>query len=344
MNVSELFRMPNMQIYPTMNCNLRCPYCLHEQYHDGKQFEGFPELPLFREIMLNASPTHFILLGGGEPLTTYGLIPFLQEFGRIGHRFTFITNLSVSKKRLKEVFTSCPKEYFGYCSVTHHFMSGINVETVIENCWLLREWGIPCVVNYVLVPEELECIPELAGRVTDSGFGVFFTPLFGKWGGREDPFPSAYTIDECLRGLDLITTRREALIFFDGVYSQGRMCRSGQDSLCWSYWRNGIEGLVAPCGQSTSKPIDIRTTYFVTGKRSLKTCPQEYCHQANILTANNAGVEDDIGDMTKLLNGDFSRLGVNGSIEFIRSIRNKGYRLYNEEKFEAVSKVSLDNN
>ncbi len=339
-NIHDLFKMPNMQIYPTMNCNLGCPYCLHGHYHDGKQFEGFLDLPLFRDIMLKAKPTHFTLLGGGEPLIAKNLISFLQEFGEKGHRFTFITNLSVPQKRIREVFTSCPREYFGYASVTHHFLSGIDVEKIIENCSLLSNLGIPLVVNYVLVPEELDRIKVLSEKVKEKGFSVFFTPFFGEWDGRKEPFPGAYTVEECIKCLDMITTRREALHFFDGVYSKGLKCRSGQDSLCWSYWKNGIEGMVAPCGQSTAMPIDIKETFFVTGDKTLKPCPQEYCHAGNIFTSWAGGAEDCIADTSKLLEGDSSALGIKGAIDFINWISDQGYRLYNEKKFQAVSTAS----
>ena len=62
--------------------------------------------------------------------------------------------------------------------------------------------------------------------------------------------------------------------------------------------------MVAPCGQSTAMPIDIKETFFVTGDKTLKPCPQEYCHAGNIFTSWAGGAEDCIADTSKLLEGD----------------------------------------
>lgn len=284
-NIHDLFKMPNMQIYPTMNCNLCCPYCLHGHYHDGKQFEGFLDLPLFRDIMLKAKPTHFTLLGGGEPLIAENLIPFLQEFGEYGHRFSFITNLSTPWPRIEELFTACPIDYYGFVVVSHHFISNITLEEIIRRCHLLREFGVDPYVLYVMAPDQLKRTNEYITRLNNEGFAAQTNPLMGFNLGRNERFPAAYTVDECLEILDMVTGKIDAVNIFGGVFSRGMPCRGGGDLVDWNFWFTEDPEKAAACCNGYSKPIDLRDTFLFTGKQELKTCNMEYCGGA--ISLNN---------------------------------------------------------
>ncbi len=335
--VEKLNAMPLMTIYPTMRCNLKCNYCVLKDYTlnagDADNID-FLKLPLFLKTIRNCPPTHF-QLSGGEPLLADGLDEFINDYGSLGHRFSFLTNLYFPMNRIKSFFNSFPKDYIGYLLISHHFQSGISIESIIERCLLLRDLGINHFINYVVTPDKFELIEGFTQKLQNNGINWILKPLYGKCSGREGRFPSAYTLEEDMRFLDMCTTRREAIELFDGVYATGTPCRGGAEHCTWSYWRYGTDGLVSPCCHGDGNPMPIEETFFVTGNTELKPCQLKYCAGA-LFAKNVSGMEEDYSGLPELIQGKVKPLGIENSMDFIRSVQARGLRLVNEDKFLAI--------
>ncbi len=338
--VEKLNAMPLMTIYPTMRCNLKCDYCILKDYLLGAGDAdniGFLKLPLFLKTIKNCSPTHF-LLSGGEPLMAEGLDEFINDYGSLGHRFSILTNLCFSTDRIKSFFNSFPKDYIGYLLISHHFQSGISIESVIERCLLLRNLGINHFINYVMIPYEFELIEGFTQKLQKNGINCILKPLYGEWSGREGRFPSAYTLEEDMRFLNMCTTLREAIELFDGVYATGTLCKGGAEHCTWSYWRYGTDGLVSPCCHGDGNPMPLEETSFVTGNTERKPCQLKYCAGA-LFAKSVSGMEEDYSGLPELIQGKVKPFGIDKIMDFIRSVQARGLRLVNKDKFLAIEEA-----
>ncbi len=339
MKVDELIQMPQVFIYPTMRCNLQCPYCcIGKQFRDQaklNKFEGFLNDPFFRKVITNCMPINFII-AGGEPTIAPGLIDFMEEFGEYGHRFSFITNLSTPWRRIQEVFTACQADYYGLVTVSHHFLSNISTEKIIRRCKLLREFGITPYVLYVMVPDQLKRIKEHITKLSNEGFAAQTSPLTGFNLGRSERFPAAYTVDESLEILEMVTGKIDAANVFGGVFSQGKPCRGGGDLIDWNFWFTEDLEKVAACCNGYSKSIDLRDTFLFTRKQKLKTCNMEYCSSAILLNNRFGNRKYDNGYIQRLVDGTARPIGQQTAIETTQRIIADGYELVNQEKFLEV--------
>ena len=155
--------MPTLFIHPTMRCNLECPYCTKVEYRKTPSEPDdfiFLENPLLLETLRQVGPTH-LLLSGGEPLLTPGLKEFIKEFGGMGHRFSFNTNLQLSLGEIESFFSDFPSEYFATLNISHHYLVGITYESVLERCQLLRKLCIDKFwINYLLMPGNFEDVTD----------------------------------------------------------------------------------------------------------------------------------------------------------------------------------------
>jgi len=337
MSVEELNAMPLMTIYPTMRCNLNCDYCILKKFRlhaSDPDTVNFLQLPLFRNTLQNCAPTHLIL-SGGEPMLADGLSTFIKDFGRIGHRFSLLTNLSFPIPRIKDFFDSFPCEYISYLLISHHFQSGIRIEDVIKRCLLLRQLEISHFINYVLLPGEFDRVSGFVAKLREHGINWIIKPLYGEWSGRQGRFPTAYTLDEDIEILSMCTTRREAIELFDGVYATGSLCRGGREHCVWSYWRYGIDGLVSPCCHGDGNPMRLEDTSFISGNPERSPCKLEYCAGA-LFSKFVSGMDEDCSGLPELIAGTAEPLGIERVMSFVREVQAKGLRLVNEEKFRRI--------
>lgn len=339
MNVNKLIQMPQVFIYPTMRCNIQCSYCcIGEQFRDQAKldkYEGFLNDPFFRETIKNSEPISFVITGG-EPTIAPGLVEFIREFGKYGHRFSFNTNFYSPMRKIEEIFTAGPIEYYGIVKVSHHFLYGLSIEELLHRCNSLRDMGINPYILYVMVPNELSRIKEYTSKLNDDGFAVQTNPLMGFNLGRKERFPGAYTVDECLEIFNMATGKVDATIIFGGVYSLGKPCRGGQDLIDWNFWFTEDSEKGAPCCNGYSKPIDLRDTFLFTGKQGLKPCNMEYCGGATLLSNRFGNREYDDGYFQRLVDGTARPVGPEASIETVCRIIDDGYKLVNQEKFLEV--------
>ncbi len=348
MNVDKLIQMPQAFIYPTMRCNLQCPYCcIGEQFRDQaklNKYEGFLNDKFFQKAISNCIPIHF-MIGGGEPTTAPGLIDFMKKFGEYGHRFSFITNLSTPWRRIKEVFTACPANYYGFVVVSHHFISNITFEEIIRRCHQLREFGVTPYVLYVMAPDQLKQTKEYIAILNNEGFAVQTNILMGFNLGRNERFPAAYTVEECLEVFNMTTGKIDAVNIFGGVFSQGTLCRGGGDLIDWNFWFTEDTEKAAACCNGYSKSIDLRDTFLFTGKQELKPCNMEYCGGAISLNNRFGNKRYDDGYIQRLVDGTARPVGIQASLDTVRKVIEDGFELVNHKKFlqvEEAYKIKYD--
>ncbi len=342
MNVDKLIQMPQVFIYPTMRCNIQCPYCcIGEQFRDQaklNKYEGFLNDPFFRKAITNCMPANFTI-AGGEPTIAPGLTDFMKEFGKYGHRFSFITNLSTPWRLIKEVFTACPTNYYGFVTVSHHFLNNIKLEKIIRRCHLLREFGVSPYVLYVMVPDQLKRINEYITKLNSEGFAAQTNPLTGSNLGRNEMFPAAYTVDECLEILNMTTGKIDAVNIFGGVFSRGSLCRGGGDFVDWNFWFTEDSKKASACCNGYSKPIDLRDTFLFTGKQELKPCNMEYCSGATLLNNRFGSRKHDDGYIQRLVDGTARPVGIQAGLDTVHKVIEDGFELVNHKKFLQVDEA-----
>jgi len=336
MNIDDLLLMPTLLIHPTMRCNLACPYCTQVEYrrthYEADDFI-FLKNPLLLKTLRQTEPTH-LLLSGGEPLLSPGLREFIEEFGTLGHRFSFNTNLQLPLKELKSIFNAFPPEYFATLNISHHYLCGITYERVLERCLLLRKLGIDRFwVNYLLLPERFEEAADYGRRLSDVGISERNYTLFGDWDGRAERFPIAYTTAESIKCLKMAVTRMDVLTLFDGIYTKGRPCRGGQDHGSWGDGRNRECEVVSPCPSGASRKLNLSDTFFATGNKEPKPCELDYCLCAAILTKMTGGHDDDFQDTAKLVSGTATEMGLERAMVVLEDVIARGYKLVNEKKY-----------
>lgn len=336
---TNILDMPRMIIYPTMYCNLKCPYCgigkrFNNDIKDNK-FEGFLANPKLHQILKESSPIN-IHCSGGEPLSAPNLKEFILQYGELGHKFSFNSNLSLPFKQIKEVFSSIPKDYLGFCIAAHHFLCGVPQEKILDHCKYLRDIGIRVYLLYLLIPGEFTRISEYLENVHEEGFSAFTAHLSGEYAGKH--YPEDYTIEEAIQAMDLITVKTAIPPLFGGIVNNDYPCRSGQDIVDWAHWIITEPNHVGRCCISYSKPISIDETFFITGKRTEKICHMKYCSAGNYISKYSSGNDQYGDDRKSLLDGTARPMGINKAMEFLRQIRSDGYKLINEEKFFMVEK------
>ncbi len=156
-------------------CNLRCPYCPHEELvHRHAAMEKIPVDELLESLYPRTGFLDAVTLTGGEPLLHRGLPDFLREIKRLGLDVKLDTNVSkprmlrrLMERRLVDYLSVHVVAPMGrYREVTR---SRVRVDRVRDSIQLVRRSGLPHEFTFTPVPgilgseDVLEVSRTLAG-------------------------------------------------------------------------------------------------------------------------------------------------------------------------------------
>ena len=139
-------------------CNLRCPYCPHEELvHRHAAMENIPVEELLESLYPRAGFLDAVTLTGGEPLLHRGLPDFLREIKRLGLDVKLDTNVSkprmlrrVMERRLVDYLSVHVVAPMGrYRDVSK---SRVRVEAVRNGIHMVRRGGVPHEFTLTPVP------------------------------------------------------------------------------------------------------------------------------------------------------------------------------------------------
>lgn len=331
-NMQKLAALPWIQLFASPACNLKCEYCSQQNVRTHGVKDDFLQNSELIEFIKKIPPTH-IYLSGGEPLIHPGVKDFIAIAGKCGHKTSIDTNLHISKKRLEDYLSNIDPEWLGFINISHHLICNIKMETIDSRVRMLEDAGISHFVKYVGVPEHLEIIERNINSLKDRGTGAAVSILQGIWNGRV--LPAEYTLDETVKLLNMVTLHTHGLQVFEGIYSNGIPCRGGQDFIAYNMHD---DRKIIPCCHGSSSPLDIRNTFFETGERHKLCCNMEACLGDLMFICGINGVTDEIEKFEKICSGNFESPGVESVTAFIEEIRDKGYRLVNNRKFQDVQR------
>ncbi len=330
MHLRDLVERPLIHVHASPACNLKCTYCtIGDILTDRVTRDFLPDGGLL-DVLERIPPTH-IYLSGGEPLFHPSTREFVAHAGRNGHRVTFDTNLVINRKKLGSFLEYWNPDWIGYFNISHHILSNVRFEKLLERVQLLRAHGIPFYVKYIGAPESFADIEYNMKTLRDEGFGAAVTILYGPWSGRF--LPRDYTTDEVLRLLELVTMNAHGLQVFGGVYSHGLPCRSGQDAVVWNMMDDRA---VIPCCHGMDVPLDMGETFFATGNRERLPCQLESCLGYTYFIYGINGVAEEIDRFDALVNGEWEFLGPERVFAYLQDIKDRGFSLVDDAKFLAA--------
>jgi MoaA/NifB/PqqE/SkfB family radical SAM enzyme len=144
------FCLPQIIFHPTLACNYRCSYCLHQKY--------LPKDASVRNIiepqewgkLLNKFPRSLITISGGEPLSYNGIYELLELISKKHILSQMVTNISVNP----DILLKLNKLGMRVMTSFHKEMSSF--EDYFQRVKYLKDRGCNIVVNYVGTPDNLK--------------------------------------------------------------------------------------------------------------------------------------------------------------------------------------------
>lgn len=330
MPLRELVERPLIHVNASPACNLKCTYCSMGDLLTDRITRDFLGDAEHLDFLARIPPSH-IYVSGGEPLIHPGIREYVAHAGRNGHRVTFDTNLVINLKKLDSLLEYWEPDWIGYFNVSHHILSNVPLENVLERGRMLRARGLPFYVKYIGAPECFDAIEHNMNALRDEGFGAAVTILYGRWDGRF--LPGDYTLDEVLRFLGLVTVCAHGLQAFGGVRSRGLPCRGGQDAI---FWNMRDDRAVLPCCHGMDVPLDMGKTFFATGNRERLPCQLESCLGYTYFIYGINGVAEEIDRFDALVNGEWEFLGPERVFAYLQDIKDRGFSLVDDAKFLAA--------
>lgn len=330
-----MLTLPVIQLFPSLYCNLKCPYCSQIDVRKNKASTDCLYLNKnFLELLQGLPKTHFYI-SGGEPLIQPGLKKFLTAASANGHKVSFDTNGVVSSLLLEEILSQFPHNLWGFFNISHHILAGVSIENISKNISLLRRYNIQHFVKYVGTPGELDTIAHYMEILRNEGTGVMVTILETyntPWQGR--CFPAEYTNQELTRLLSLVTLKTHALQFFGGVKSKGRPCFGGNSYITYNM-KNRLE--TTACCHS-SKDINWSQTVFQGAPQQLIPCHNQFCLGDLMYILGIQNLFDEKERFSKICNGDAPAIGLGTALQFIEQIEEKA-ELVLTQKFHELSRL-----
>ncbi len=330
MPLRELVERPLIHVNASPACNLKCTYCSMGDLLTERITRDFLGDAEHLDFLAQIPPSH-IYVGGGEPLIHPGIREYVAHAGRNGHRVTFDTNLVINLKKLDSLLEYWEPDWIGYFNVSHHILSNVPLENVLERGRMLRARGLPFYVKYIGAPECFDAIEHNMNALRDEGFGAAVTILYGRWDGRF--LPGDYTLDEVLRFLGLVTVCAHGLQAFGGVRSRGLPCRGGQDAIVWNMMDDRA---VLPCCHGIGAPLDVNDTFFATGSRARRPCQLDSCLAYTYFIYGVNGVAEEIDRFDALLKGEWDFLGPDRVFAYLQDVKDRGFSLVDDAKFVAA--------
>ena len=327
-----LAKMPLIHFHPSLSCNLSCSYCTQVDRRDASTQHNLIDEKSVIDFFEQIPPTH-VYMSGGEPLIQPGIAPFLKRITGMGHMVSFDTNLSVRIGDLEKIVRSINIEQIGFFNISHHLVCKVGMQYLLERIRILKDGDVPHFVKYIGIPEHLPEVAENMYALKAQGVGVALSLLFSEnWKGKR--YPADYTMEEIKTLLSLMTTYTHGLQVFEGLYSQGLACRGGQDFIAWNML---ADNEILPCCHGFSHPLDIRETFFYTGKKERIPCNIEKCLGDLMFLLGINGVRSEIDRFDALCRGQSRFLGAKAILNYMYELIGEGYRVVNEKKMKCFA-------
>ena len=332
--MAEIAKMPWIQIFLSPACNLDCKYCSNprkdRRNETDKAAFHILESDDVVDIIKDIPPTH-LYVSGGEPLIHPGIKEFINTAIGLGHYISFDTNISISLKKIRELFESWDPDHIGFVNISHHMICDISFDYIRERVELLKSLGARHFVKYVGVPQFLSQIEKNMDAWGNIQVGSAVTILQGMWDGRI--LPQKYTLKETSKLLNMVTLYTHGLQIFNGFRSFGTFCRGGQDFLCWNM--NAQKEFI-PCCHGNGYYRKYDQTFFKTGSDRKLRCPIASCLGDVMFIFGINGVLDETDRFGALCDGQWDFLGMESVVDFTDKLVDNGYDLYNREKFDEI--------
>lgn len=333
----NIARMPFILLCGSTWCNLNCPYCSQAHIRTDEcrdEFFNNTELCSWMKVI---PPTH-LYLTGGEPLIQPGVDDFVIAAADCGHVVSFDTNICIPVTQLRRFLDTWRHVHIGVFNISHHMILGITLDYILERVELLREYSRALFVKYVGVPEVFPVIRQNMEVLRKKGVGAMVTALLGSWKGCT--LPHDYTYEETRDLLDMVMLGTHALQIFGGIKSKGILCRGGNDFIVLNM---SGDRRVIPCCHGSSRPLELKDTFFMTGDRHRIPCKLETCIGDYMFINDINGCCDEIDRFAKVCEGKSGPLGVNGAFDFVIGLVRDGRRIEDIEKFsDYFNKSSLE--
>ncbi len=170
------------------------------------------------------------------------------------------------------------------------------------------------------------------------GIGAMVTVLQGPWKGRT--LPHDYTYEETRDLLDMVMLGTHALQVFGGIKSSGLSCRGGNDFIVLNM---SGDRRVIPCCHGSSRPLELKDTFFMTGDRHRIPCRLETCVGDYMFINGINGCCDEIDRFGKVCAGKSGPLGVDAAFDFVIGLVRDGRRIEDIDKLsDYFNKRSLE--
>ncbi|KIX12657.1 radical SAM protein [Dethiosulfatarculus sandiegensis] len=333
MKFRKIAQMPWMHLFGSVYCNLSCPYCTQRTNRTDQIGDNLYQDKNLYSLLEQIPPTHFYL-SGGEPLVHPGLEDVISYGGRYGHIFSLDTNICIPMAKLEKMLNTWNPDHLGFVNISHHFLTGIKLDYIMQRVALLKQKGIPNFVKYVGAPEEITTIKNNMQILRDAGIGTQVTLLQGNWNQRR--LPQQYSMDELLEFLNMVTLNVHGLQFFNGIYSRNINCRAANDFVVFNM--QGDRQAI-PCCHTSAFPRDLNNTFFGNGIKKAEPCPSNQCLGDIMFVFGINGVTDEVDRFSAICNGESPRLGVNSVLNFLHDLKQKGYQVIDSNKIVQVERA-----
>jgi hypothetical protein len=288
-----------------------------------------PELLKFIE---NIPPTH-LMLSGGEPLIHPGVKELVKKGGRLGHKFSFTTNLCIPLNDLTELLDYWEYDSIGSFMISHHHVAGISFDYIQKRVDLLSERGINVYVKYICVPEFFNDIDRDIKKWQQKGVNSGGSALFGVWNGKY--YPADYTLDEAIKVLTQVNIYHIVLQVFVGIYSKDIECRYGYDMFLYNQQEK--KELVPCCNVASQYDMDMKDTYFMNADAEKNRCSGEICASLEGSPSYDEVIRD--FDTNKhLVFGESVEERLGKLIQFLEAIQNNNILLADTRRYYDIKK------
>lgn len=161
-----------MEVSPTNICNLKCKWCISEQYHKNDMLERDILLKFLREYKEMGGKS-IIWSGGGEPTTYPHFIEAIKELDKLGIDQGLMTNGFFNDKILNVVGNIMKWTRISLDTVNkdrYKNLKGVDAfDTVLENIKKLSKYPTKLVINMNISKENEDEIFEVAWKVKQLG-------------------------------------------------------------------------------------------------------------------------------------------------------------------------------
>lgn len=247
---------PMLQWIITDRCNYACPYCSFPKLLVKYGHCSDKIISRVFDVIDSLEGEWLVGLIGGEPLIHPRIYDMCEKIRQCRHKITMVTNLSVSKERIKGFIDACG-DSLRNIMISLHESQIKDVDAYIENIAFFRDNKKPKTffgVTSVVTEDNFNRLKEIDKRLKKAGLKLSFQVL--KQGGRYVQYPQE--IEDYISGRALSNLEKIRKSNFRGC-----LCYSGK-----YYFIISIKGHVCRCNnmqpyyylgdvsKGTFKPLD----------------------------------------------------------------------------------------